>query len=71
MSRLVNAKAVRDYALAQKSATARGFSRVSESFIDEIDAALANLIAARVRSHPSVGKTLMADTTTSKEGCSK
>lgn len=62
-TRFINAKAVREYALALNSAQARGFTRVSASFLTSLDAAVANLIAARVRSHPSVGKTLMADET--------
>ena len=62
-TRFINAKAVRAYALDHQSAKGRGFTRVSASFLESLDAAVANLIADRVRRHPSIGKTLMSDET--------
>lgn len=50
---------VKRYAL-DVSTTCRGgkFSRVSKRFLDRIEANTRNFVAAQVKAHPSVGKTL-------------
>jgi len=56
MTSLLNRKAVRNEAL--RASHARGFTRVSKSFLDKIEAHVAELVAAEVHRHPSIGKTL-------------
>ncbi len=58
MTSLLNRKAVRSEALRAPRARAHGFTRVSKSFLDKIEAHVAELVAAEVHRHPSIGKTL-------------
>ena len=61
MASLVNRSAVKQFALETGSARARGFTRVSQSFIDQVEGQLRLLIEREVRAHPSIGKTLKGD----------
>lgn len=56
---LINRQAVREFALSQDRR--KMFTRVGESFLDELEAAFRRVITAKVASHPSVGKTLLGD----------
>ncbi len=56
MTSLLNRKAVRNEAL--RASSARGFTRVSKSFLDKLEAHVVELVAAEVHRHPSIGKTL-------------
>ena len=56
MTSLLNRKAVRAEAL--RASSARGFSRVSKSFLDKIEKHVFELIAGEVHRHPSLGRTL-------------
>lgn len=57
---LLNRKAVRERALDFAANNGRGnrFERVSNTFINRIEAKLNNIILDEVKRHPSVGKTL-------------
>lgn len=58
-TKLLNKKAVRDYALAVAAADrAHPFRRVGDEFFVAVETALRNTIVDRVRRHPSVGVTL-------------
>ena len=41
-----------------KQTRAKGFNRVSSSFLDFVEATVKNAIISRVKQQPSVGKTL-------------
>lgn len=57
--KLINISHTKQYALDQSKLTRQGkFTRVSKDFLDRIEAKLRNVIAAEVKAHPSVGKTL-------------
>lgn len=56
MTSLLNRKAVRSEAL--RKASARGFTRVSDSFFEKIEAHVREVLAAEIHRHPSMGKTL-------------
>lgn len=61
MATLINRAQVKAYALDTGSARARGFTRVSASFLDQVEAQVRLLIEREVRSHPSIGVTLKGD----------
>lgn len=55
----INRSACKKFALEfAKANRAQKFSRVSEDFLISCEVALKNHIQSRVKSHPSVGKTL-------------
>lgn len=58
---LLNRAAVRRFALdyARRNRT-HPFSRVSEDFMEQVEAALRASIQARIDRHPSKGKTLLS-----------
>ena len=60
MASLLNKTHVKKFALDYANANrAHKFERVSAQFIEEIESQLRLVIAGRVQSHPSKGKTLM------------
>lgn len=60
MSSMINRAAVKRAALDFATAHRGGkFTRVSASFLDDIEDHVRTYIRAMVRAHPSVGKTLM------------
>lgn len=63
---LINLAAVRTYAL-EASVSDRGgkFTRVSASFLRDIDANVKRMVRRHVQGHPSVGKTLQGSETVS------
>jgi hypothetical protein len=57
---LLNKTHVKRRALFYSTDTRNGkFTRVSNSFLADLELAVDNLIRAKIRSHPSRGKTLM------------
>lgn len=55
----INATRVKKLALeVAKQTRAKGFNRVSSSFLDFVEATVKNAIISRVKQQPSVGKTL-------------
>jgi hypothetical protein len=57
---LVNRKAVRQLSLDCSTKYRSGkFTRVSKSFLEKIDHAVRQAVEIEVKSHPSIGKTLM------------
>lgn len=64
MPSLINRAAVKRLAL-EMSVRLRDskFTRVSATFLNDVDAALCNLVTRRVHDHPSVGKTLQGTVT--------
>lgn len=59
MNSLLNKSNVRKLALEHSAAHRAGkFNRVSKEFIEAVEANTRAFIAARVHSHPSIGKTL-------------
>ena len=57
---LTNHQAVREFALAvaDRNHPAKGFTRVSSTFIDRMEAKLRVIIAAEIHAAPSVGVTI-------------
>lgn len=56
----LNRAKVKETALGiAQSTRAQGFTRVGQSFVDRIEAAVRRAIAEEVRKHPSKGKTLL------------
>jgi hypothetical protein len=56
--RLLNRKAVRQFALDCARTRAHRFTRVSEAFLLRCEAQLKVFLTDQVRRHPSVGRTL-------------
>ena len=54
----INAKAVKELALRVSNQKGRRFTRVSQEFLDGINAAVAETVNIRVHRAPSIGKTL-------------
>jgi hypothetical protein len=54
----INAKQVKELALKVSKKTGRPFTRVSQEFIDGINALVVESIHIRVHRAPSIGKTL-------------
>jgi len=59
---LLNKTSARKFIIDYAKAT-RGhpFNKVSNQFINEVEASLRNIITAKIHRHPSKGKTLMGD----------
>ena len=55
---LINRAAVKRSALRAASGRAHQFTRVSDEFLDAVEASLLRCIQQRVQAHPSKGKTL-------------
>ena len=58
MSLILNRSAARRYALEFARANRPKFTRVSQEFLDRIEARVKALIQAEVQRHPSLGVTL-------------
>lgn len=57
--KLINVKHTKQYALDVSTEVRQGkLKRVSQDFLNRIDAKARNLIVAEVKAHPSVGQTL-------------
>lgn len=57
--KLINVKHTKQCALDVSTEVRQGkFKRVSQDFLNRIDAKVRNLIVAEVKAHPSVGQTL-------------
>ncbi len=55
---LINRAAVKRFALRAASGRTHQFTRVSDEFLDAVEALLLHCIQQRVKGHPSKGKTL-------------
>ena len=60
MSQFIVDKRVKQLALSEQEKRYHNFTRVSQSFLDEVDSRVRLIVQRMVKEHPSKGKTLMA-----------
>jgi len=58
MSKLLSKTHVRQFALDASQTMGRPFTRVSQEFIDEVEADLRQMVLKKIRTRPSIGITL-------------